>query len=148
MKYNIWLTFLPFLCWSLPPTTILLFVEVHFSSSAAIVGPPQNFTIEVFGTETLSFNWELPLDIDIDEIDYFVVDCNPTFQHDITGTVTDSLSVTLEEFLPGTTYTCTVAAKTDALGAPATATATTEEGIYNQFFDPILNFLNDLFCSF
>ena len=93
------------------------------------MGPPQNFTIEVLGTETLSFNWELPLDIELNEIDYFVIDCDPSFQHDITEIVLDSFSVTLEEFLPATTYTCTVAAKTNALGAPAMATATTEEGM-------------------
>ena len=93
------------------------------------MGPPQNFTIGVIGSETLSFSWGLPLDIDTSEIAYFVIECDPSFQHDITEIVPDSFSVTLTEFLPGTTYTCTVAAKTDAIGAPAMATATTEEGL-------------------
>ena len=91
------------------------------------MGPPQNFEITVLGPETLQFSWDLPLDIDFGEIDYFVVECNPKFQHDIAANIMDD-SVILEEFLPGTTYTCTVAAKTNRLGAPATQIATTEEG--------------------
>ena len=95
------------------------------------MGPPRNFEIAVIGSETLAFSWDEPLDIDPDDIQYFVIECEPTFQHDIMETVTGSLNKTLEEFLPGTTYTCTVAAKTSELGAPATQTATTEEGMYS-----------------
>ena len=83
------------------------------------------------GTETLTFSWDLPLEIEFNEIDYFVIDCEPKFQHDITEIVM-GLSATLEEFLPGTTYTCTVTAKTNELGAPAEQTATTEEGKRGQ----------------
>ena len=104
-------------------------VIVYFSYHTAIVGPPQNFEITVLGSETLQFSWDLPLDIEFEEIDYFVVECNPKFQHDIAANIIGmDNSVILEEFLPGTTYTCTVAAKTNELGAPATQTATTEEG--------------------
>ena len=92
------------------------------------MGPPQNFQINVTGTETLTFSWELPLSIGLDEIQYFVINCEPKFQHDLTQVVADSFTATLEEFLPGTTYTCTVAAKTNELGAPAVQTATTQEG--------------------
>ena len=94
----------------------------------AIVGPPLNFTITVEGSETLTFSWDLPLEIKLADIDYFVIRCEPTFQHAITEIVLDGFSVTLEEFLPGTTYTCTVQAKSDELGAPAVQTATTDEG--------------------
>ena len=99
-----------------------------FFCTIAFVGPPQNFVITVGGTETLIFSWDLPLEITLDEIDYFVIECNPRFQHDIMEIVIEAFTVTLQEFLPGTTYTCTVAAKSDGLGAPATQTATTDEG--------------------
>ena len=92
------------------------------------MGPPKNFVITVEGSETLSFSWELPLDTTMDQIAFFVIRCEPAFQHAIEEIVVGELSVTLEEFLPGTTYTCTVAAKIDELGAPAEQTATTEEG--------------------
>lgn len=100
----------------------------NHSATLASVGPPQNFVITVEGTETLTFSWDLPFDITLDEIDYFIISCEPTFQHAILEIVIDEFSVTLEEFLPGTTYNCTVAAKTDELGAPAEQTATTAEG--------------------
>ena len=80
------------------------------------------------GSETLTFSWDLPLGVEQEEINYFLIDCEPTFQHDISEIVLNGLSATLEKFLPGTTYTCTVQAKADELGAPATQTATTEEG--------------------
>lgn len=82
------------------------------------------------GSETLTFRWDLPLGVTQDLINYFLIRCEPTFQHAISEVVLNDLSVTLEEFLPGTTYTCTVQAKADELGAPATQTATTEEGNY------------------
>ena len=93
----------------------------------AFVGPPQNFMITVEGSETLTFSWDLPLETELGDIQYYVIECEPRFQHAITEIVTDT-TATLEEFLPGTTYTCTVAAKADDLGAPAMQTATTEEG--------------------
>ena len=105
------------------------------------MGPPQNFVITVEGTETLSFSWELPLEIELGDIDFFVIDCEPTFQHDITVMVMGGFSVTLEEFLPGTTYTCTVRAGN--LGAPAVQTATTEEGMPNV---TILIIIATLYC--
>ena len=43
--------------------------------------------------------------------------------------VLDSLAVTLEEFLPGTTYTCSVAAIADGIGDKAAENAKTEEGM-------------------
>ena len=94
------------------------------------MGPPQNFAITVEGTETLTFTWEVPLEIEQEDIDFFVVNCEPRFQHDITVMIMDGFSVTLEEFLPGTTYTCTVRA--GELGAPAMQTATTEEGMLSN----------------
>lgn len=97
--------------------------------TTAFVGPPTNFKITVGGSETLIFSWGLPLEIEESEIDYYVIECMPHFQHAISKIVLDSQTVTLEEFLPGTTYTCTVAAKGDELGAPARQTATTEEGM-------------------
>ena len=93
----------------------------------AFVGPPQNFMITVEGSETLTFSWDLPLETELGDVQYFVIECEPHFQHAITEIVTDMMA-TLEEFLPGTMYTCTVAAKADDLGAPAMQTATTEEG--------------------
>ena len=84
--------------------------------------------IDVVGTETLAFNWELPLETTQEDILYYTIECVPHFQHAIIEIVIGMTAV-LEEFLPGTTYTCTVTATTDdGLGAPATQTATTEEG--------------------
>ena len=93
------------------------------------MGPPQNFVITVEGEETLTFSWELPLEMEQEDIDYFIIDCEPQFQHDITVRVLEGLTVTLEEFLPGTTYTCTVAANADDLGTPAMQTQTTHVGM-------------------
>ena len=108
---------------------IYKYIDNYCLITTAFVGPPQNFVIIVKGAETLTFSWELPLETEQEDIDYFVIECKPRFQHDITELVMEDLTVTLEEFLPGTTYTCTVAAKADDLGAPATQTATTEEGM-------------------
>lgn len=99
----------------------------HFSA-VAFVGAPQNFTIQPIGPEMLKFSWGLPPGIDvIEQIDFFVIDCEPTFLDDIQVDV-QMLEITLTEFLPGTTYTCTVRAKRDELGSPAVQTATTPEG--------------------
>ena len=116
-------------CLSLILACLLVFslYSILFHTTAYI-GRPQNFVITVGGTETLIFSWDLPLEITLDEIDYFVIECNPRFQHDIMEIVINDFTVTLQEFLPGTAYTCTVAAKSDGLGAPATQTATTDEG--------------------
>lgn len=110
------------------------------------MGPPQNFIITVDGSETLTFSWGLPLEIEEDEIDYYVIECMPHFQHAISEIVLDSQTVTLEEFLPGTTYTCTVAAKGDELGAPARQTATTEEGM--KYIPYARMFVVDIFHTY
>ena len=96
--------------------------------TAAYVGPPRNFSITVEGTETLTFSWDIPLEITPEEIEYYVIECNPRFQHDITSVVINAQTVTLSEFLPGTKYTCTVRAKYSEFGAPAVGSAVTEEG--------------------
>ena len=85
--------------------------------------------IDVVGLETLAFSWELPLETTQNDILYYTIECVPHFQHAIMEIVNNGMTAVLEEFLPGTSYTCTVTATTDdGLGAPATQTATTEEG--------------------
>ena len=95
----------------------------------AFLAAPQNFTVTPKGTETLKFSWELPLEAEWSDIHYFDIECTPHFQHAIKESVLDSLTVTLEEFLPGTTYTCSVAAIADGRGDKATESAKTDEGM-------------------
>ena len=95
----------------------------------AFLAAPENFKITAEGTETLKFSWELPLEAEWRDIYYFVIECTPHFQHAITESVLDSLTVTLEEFLPGTTYKCSVAATAEKIGDKATASAKTKEGM-------------------
>lgn len=86
----------------------------------------------VTGAETLTFSWEVPYDSEDLNIESYTIECNPRFQEEITITVPLPGSITLaEDFLPGTTYTCSVYA-TNALGdgVAAVQTATTLEGSY------------------
>ena len=93
--------------------------------------------ITVEGTETLTFSWELPLEAEWTDIHYFVIECTPHFQHAIKESILDSLTVSLEEFLPGTTYTCSVAAIADGIGDKATESAKTKEGM-SKFMNVLL----------
>ena len=88
------------------------------------------------GTESLTFSWEAPYDSSDLNIESYTLFCHPQFQDEITVTVPTAGTVTLEEeFLPGTTYTCSVYA-TNAAGDGLTAdqTQTTLEGSVQHSF--------------
>ena len=94
------------------------------------IGPPTNFEILVTGTETLTFRWDEPYAAGDLNIESYTLFCHPMFQDEISITVPTPDSITLEEdFLPGTTYTCSVfATNVDGDGVTAVQTATTLEG--------------------
>lgn len=97
-------------------------------------GPPTNFEIVVTGTETLTFIWDAPYDSDDLEIVSYTLFCHPRFQDEISIIVPIPGTITLDdEFLPGTTYTCSVyGTNADGDGLTAIQTSTTREGIYSS----------------
>ena len=94
------------------------------------IGPPTNFEIVAIGTESLRFRWDPPYDSDDLNIMSYTIYCNPQFHDEISVTVAFASTIALDsQFIPGTTYTCSVYA-TNAVGdgLAAEATATTLEG--------------------
>ena len=92
------------------------------------IGPPRNFDIAVAGTESLTFSWNAPYEPE--GILSYTLSCDPTFQNEIIIVIPTEGSITLHDFIPGTTYTCSVyATNVDGPGLSATQTATTLEGM-------------------
>jgi hypothetical protein len=94
------------------------------------IGPPTNFEIVAAGTESLRFSWEPPYDSDDLNILSYTIYCSPRFHDEISVTVPIAGTVVLEsQFIPGTTYTCSIyATNADGDGSTAVAIATTLEG--------------------
>lgn len=88
----------------------------------------------VAGTESLTFRWDAPYGSEGLEIVSYTLFCHPRFKDEISVTVPIPGTITLEdEFLPGTTYTCSVyGTNDDGDGVRAVQTAITEDGIYTD----------------
>ena len=99
-------------------------------SNPVNIGPPTNFEVVATGTESLQISWEAPYDsADLNILSY-TISCDPQFHDEISVTVPVATTIVLEsQFIPGTTYTCSVyATNADGNGIAAEATAITLEG--------------------
>ena len=103
------------------------------------IGPPRDFVLTVAGTESLTFSWIAPYNADAVTILFYTLSCNPTFQNDIIVVVPMEGNITLHDFIPGTTYTCTVYATTnEGPGLGISKTSTTVEGT-SLFYSTCVN---------
>lgn len=90
-------------------------------------GPPRNFVISVEKT-TLHFEWDPPADDEIGGILVsYTLSCSHEGDNDFDVDLEVIEEITIDEFLPSTTYECTILATTNGGDGPtATQSATTE----------------------
>lgn len=94
-------------------------------------GAPRNFVVSVENT-SLSFQWDPPADNETGgTIIFYTLSCTGTGNDGFEAKLNVIEDITLDEFLPSTTYTCTLSASTNGGEGPtASVTATTDGTIF------------------
>ena len=91
-------------------------------------GAPQNFTVSVKKT-TLIFEWDPPADGEAGGvITSYTLACTDENNDDFEIELNVIEKIAIDEFLPSTTYTCTILASTNAGDGPTASVTTTTEG--------------------
>ena len=102
------------------------------------MGPPLNYKVISRGTG-LYFRWDAPAD-NIRIISYTIT-CYISSELTISITLNPVNSVTLDEFMPSTTYTCSIYASTTGGDGPSTSSVNvTTEGMHGHYIMCIQHF--------
>lgn len=92
-------------------------------------GAPQNFTVTVEKT-TLIFEWDPPLEDEIGGVlTSYTLACSNNNSDNFEIKLNVIEKITISEFLPSTTYDCTILASTNAGDGPTASVIATTDGI-------------------